>query len=446
MGTGVLDPYLVGRTVDEIRGGGADLWPLALAVAAAGVLRLAFSVSRRLVAGRVSLGVEYDLRNRMYEHLHSLELALLRRPADRPADVARDGRPAGGALLPRLRPDLHRAVGAHDPDRGGRDVRASTPAWPRSSLAPMPFVIWVAFRYGRLNRPATPGGAAAHRRADRGGRGERRRRARGQGLRAGGAPAAALRPRRSSACSTSRWSPPGCAPSTRPLIGFLPQLGLAALLFVGGRQAIDGRDHRSASSWPSTATCCCSPRPMRMLGMALGMAQRAVASGARVFELLDREPRLTAPRRTRPPLPRGRRARGAARRDASATTAASRCCADIDLDGRGRAHGGARGPDRLRQDHARDADPAPLRRRRGARAGGRRRRALGRPGLAAARGGGGLRRRLPVLRQPARQHRLRAPRGERRRGACAAAERAGPRRAASTTCPTASTRSSASAA
>ena len=48
-----------------------DLWPLAIAVTAAGVLRLLFSVSRRLIAGRVSLGVEYDLRNRMYEHLHS---------------------------------------------------------------------------------------------------------------------------------------------------------------------------------------------------------------------------------------------------------------------------------------------------------------------------------------------------------------------------------------
>src|SRR5687767_4410968 len=75
MGTGVLVPYLVGVTVDDIRQGGADLRPLAAAVAAAGVFRLAFSVSRRLVAGKVSLGVEYDLRNRMYEHLHSLELA-----------------------------------------------------------------------------------------------------------------------------------------------------------------------------------------------------------------------------------------------------------------------------------------------------------------------------------------------------------------------------------
>jgi ATP-binding cassette subfamily B protein len=44
--------------------------------------------------------------------------------------------------------------------------------------------------------------------------------------------------------------------------------------------------------------------PMRMLGIALGMAQRAVASGQRVFELLDREPRLTAPPGA-PPLPPG---------------------------------------------------------------------------------------------------------------------------------------------
>ena len=75
IGTGVLIPYLVGRTVNEIRGDGTDLWPLAIAVVVAGFLRLAFSVMRRIVAGQVSLGVEYDLRNRMYQHLHSLELS-----------------------------------------------------------------------------------------------------------------------------------------------------------------------------------------------------------------------------------------------------------------------------------------------------------------------------------------------------------------------------------
>src|SRR3954453_19166375 len=75
MGTGVVIPYLVGRTVDEIRHGGANLWPLAIAVVCTGVARLAFSSGGRVVAGRVSLGVEYDLRNRMYRHLQALELA-----------------------------------------------------------------------------------------------------------------------------------------------------------------------------------------------------------------------------------------------------------------------------------------------------------------------------------------------------------------------------------
>jgi ABC-type multidrug transport system fused ATPase/permease subunit len=45
--------------------------------------------------------------------------------------------------------------------------------------------------------------------------------------------------------------------------------------------------------------------PMRQLGLALGMAQRATASGARLFEILDREPHL----RSKPdalPLPAGR--------------------------------------------------------------------------------------------------------------------------------------------
>ena len=36
-------------------------------------------MSRRLISGRVSLGVEYDLRNRMYRHLQSLELGFFDR-------------------------------------------------------------------------------------------------------------------------------------------------------------------------------------------------------------------------------------------------------------------------------------------------------------------------------------------------------------------------------
>jgi ATP-binding cassette subfamily B protein len=43
---------------------------------------------------------------------------------------------------------------------------------------------------------------------------------------------------------------------------------------------------------------------MRSLGVTLGLAQRATASGARIFQLLDRPPRLTA-RADAPPLPAG---------------------------------------------------------------------------------------------------------------------------------------------
>src|SRR3954465_4059277 len=76
MVAGVAIPALVGETIDAIRHGDDSLfWPYGAAIIGAGVLRLGFSVVRRLVAGRVSLGVEFDLRNRMYSHLQSLELA-----------------------------------------------------------------------------------------------------------------------------------------------------------------------------------------------------------------------------------------------------------------------------------------------------------------------------------------------------------------------------------
>ena len=226
-----------------------------------------------------------------------------------------------------------------------------------------------------------------------------------------------------------------------PFIGFLPQLGLAALLFVGGKQVIDGQlsegDFVAFYGYVLMLT-----GPMRMLGIALGMAQRAVASGERVFELLDRAPRLTAPPDA-PPLPEG--GGRVELRDVSFAYEGARARpARRGHGGRARPHGRARRPDRIGQDHARDADPAALRRRRGRRAGRRRRRARRRPRLAAPRGRDRLRRRLPVLRLAAREHRLRAPRGERGRDPQGSRARR-PRGAARTTCPTGSTRSWASA-
>jgi ATP-binding cassette subfamily B protein len=303
LGMGVLIPALVGQTIDDIRSDqGTDLWPLALAIAGAGVLRLVFSVYRRLIAGRVSLGVEYDMRNRIYEHLQSLELSffdsqqtgqLMSRAT---VDLQAVRFFLGYGLIFILQSALTIVIAAAVMLVVNAELAAV-------ALAPMPFVLWIAFRYGRLNRPATQ--EVQQRIAELTAEAEENV----SGVRVVKAFAQEQRQLLRFRQAVKRVFEQSMV-STRlrafysPFIGFLPQLGLAGILFVGGHQAIDGQisvgDFVAFYGYVLLLT-----GPMRMLGIALGMAQRAVASGARVFELLDREPRLTSPADA-PPLPPGR--------------------------------------------------------------------------------------------------------------------------------------------
>jgi ABC-type multidrug transport system fused ATPase/permease subunit len=301
MGTGVLIPYLVGRTVDDIRGGRVNLWPLAGAILGAAALRFALSAARRLVAGRVSLGVEFDLRNRVYAHLQSLELAFF--------DEQQTGQ-----LMSRSTVDLQSvrfflgyglifmAQSALTILIAGGVMFGVNPVLALVTLAPTPFVVWVAFVYGRKNRPASQ--EVQQRIAELTAEAEENV----SGVRVVKAFAQEERQLARFRQAVKRVFDQSMI-STRlsafysPLIGFLPNLGLAALLFVGGRQAINGTitvgDFVAFYGYVMLLT-----GPMRMLGIALGMAQRAVASGARVFEILDREPRLVAPPDAAP-LPSG---------------------------------------------------------------------------------------------------------------------------------------------
>ncbi len=291
LGMGVLIPYLTGRTVDEISAGGADLWPLALAVAGAGLLRLVFSVVRRLVAGRVSLGVEFDLRNRMYSHLQSLELGffdsqqtgqLMSRST---VDLQSVRFFLGYGLIFILQSAITILVAASV-------MIAVNPELAAVSLAPMPVVIWVAARFGRRNRPASQ--EVQQRIAELTAEAEENV----SGIRVVKAFAREERQLRRFNHAVRRVFDQSMV-STRlrafysPLISFLPQLGLAGLLLVGGRQAIRGTitvgEFVAFYGYVLMLTS-----PVRMLGIALGMAQRAVASGARVFEILDRRPQLVS--------------------------------------------------------------------------------------------------------------------------------------------------------
>src|SRR3954451_3679262 len=292
MAVGVLIPFLVGRTVDEIRKGETNLWPLALAIVAAGLIRLAFSVARRLIAGRVSLGVEYDLRNRMYSHLQSLELAFF--------DTQQTGQ-----LMSRATVDLQAvrfflgyglifmAQSAVTILIAAAVMLTVNPGLAAVALSPTPFVFWAAFRYGRRNRPASQ--EVQQRIAELTAEVEENV----SGIRLVKAFAREERQLARVARSAGRVFGQSMV-STRlrafynPLIAFMPSMGLALLLYVGGRQAVNGTitvgDFVAFYGYVLLLNS-----PVRMLGIALGMAQRAVASGARVFEVLDREPRLTSP-------------------------------------------------------------------------------------------------------------------------------------------------------
>jgi len=302
MGSGVLIPFLVGRAVDAVRQGEATaLWPLAGVILGAGVLRLAFSVARRLVAGRVSLGVEYDLRNRVYGHLQSLELGFF--------DEQQTGQLMSRATVDLQSVRFFLGYGLVFILQSLVTILVAAavmivvdPFLAAVTLAPMPAVLWMAGRYGRRNRPASQ--AVQQRIAELTADAEENI----TGIRVVKAFAQEQRQLARFRRAVARVFSQSMV-STRlrafynPLIAFLPQLGLAAVLLVGGHQVMRGRI-TVGEFVAFYGYVVMLVGPMRMLGIALGMAQRAVASGARVFEVLDREPRIVAPAGA-PPLPPG---------------------------------------------------------------------------------------------------------------------------------------------
>jgi ABC-type multidrug transport system fused ATPase/permease subunit len=303
MGMTVLIPWLVGHTVDAIeRGERPDVLPLAFAIVGAGLLRLGLTFVRRLVAGRVSLGVEFDLRSRIYEHLQALELAFF--------DSQQTGQ-----LMSRATVDLQSirfflgygliflTQNALTLLLASVVMIAIEPWLALLALVPVPFVVLSAMRFNRLSRPALQEVqqriAELTAEAEEGISGIRivKAFAREEHMLA--------RFRRSVARVFDQ-----NVFSTRlrafysPLLGFLPSLGLGVVLLIGGRQVINGGLTLGQFTAFYTYLIMLTG-PMRMLGMALGMAQRAVASGNRLFEILDREPRIQSPP-SAPPLPEGR--------------------------------------------------------------------------------------------------------------------------------------------
>ena len=302
MGATVLIPYLTGRAIDAISAHqrhSLKMWAIAIAVA--GFARLGLSVARRLVAGRVSLGVELDLRNLLYGQLQRLELSFFERQQT-------------GQLMSRATVDLQAvrfflgyglifiAQSLLSILLAAVAMLLLQPELAALALAPVPFVVLIAFSYGRRSRPALQ--EVQQRIAELTAEAEENI----SGVRVVKAFAQEERQLERFSHSVARVFSQAIY-ATRlqakygPMISFLPNLGLALILFVGGRQVIDGT-LTLGSFTAFYAYLLILISPMRTLGYMLGAAQRATASGARIFQVLDRRPGMTTPAGT-PPLPAG---------------------------------------------------------------------------------------------------------------------------------------------
>jgi ATP-binding cassette subfamily B protein len=161
------------------------------------------------------------------------------------------------------------------------------------SLAPVPFVILIAWRYGKHSRPALQ--EAQQRIAELTADAEENV----SGIRVIKAFAQEQRQLGRFHQSVQRVFDQQMT-ATRiqarytPLISFLPNLGLAIVLLVGGIDVI----HHTLSIGAFTAFYAyllMLISPMRTLGYMLSAAQRATASGERIFQILDRAPAMTVP-------------------------------------------------------------------------------------------------------------------------------------------------------
>ena len=277
-------------------------------------------MARRLVAGRVSLGVELDLRRRMYGHLQSLELGFF------------DGQQTG-QLMSRATVDLQSVrfflgYGLIFMLQSALTIVLAAvamffvdPALAAISLLPVPFVVLIAQRYGKKARPALQ--EVQQRVAELTAEVEEDI----SGVRVVKAFAREERQLERFRGRVARVFDQAMF-STRlqafynPLIGFLPQLGLAAILFFGGRQVINGdaqpgRLHRVLHLPADAAVPHADARHLARAGPA-----RDRGRGAAVPDPRPRAAHHEPPGRAG--AARGLRARRAARRDARVRAATAR--------------------------------------------------------------------------------------------------------------------------
>jgi ABC-type multidrug transport system fused ATPase/permease subunit len=304
MACSVTLPYLTGRVIDDVvEGGDRDaLGPLVGAVLLVVAVRMAFGVVRRVVSGHVSLAVEFDLRERLFAHLQAMPVAYF------------DRMPVG-QLMSRATSDL-------------QTVRfflgyglifvfmqaftllivAAILLWMNWGLAILallmgPALLLVAWRYSRRSNPVLidvqQRVGEVTEMAEESAVGIRVIKAFGrEGERTDHFGRTAERAfSRSMDAARIR-------AAYQPLMELIPVLGLGIVLVAGGLLTIEGALTLGefVAFYLYLALLMV---PFRSLGMLVGQAQRAIAGGTRIFEVLDSVPEVVESPHARAPAPGG---------------------------------------------------------------------------------------------------------------------------------------------
>jgi len=270
-------------------------------IALAGLVKALMLVGRRFIAGRQALGVEFDLRNALYSRLLRLSWSFYDRHQT-------------GQLMSRATVDLQgvRFFLGYGLIFFGQHILTVVAAsailffynW-QLALIPFaitPLLVAIAYRYSRASHPILKD--VQQRMADMTTVAEENI----VGVNVVKAFAQEEREERKFAERSERVFTRSLDATRQrafyvPVLSFLPLLAQAAVLLVGGRLVVNGELELGAFI-AFNIYVLMLVMPLRMLGMWIGTAQRAVASGERIFEILD-EPEEIADRPDARPLPAG---------------------------------------------------------------------------------------------------------------------------------------------
>jgi len=285
-GSAITILVLTGAVIDEL-GGDAERRRLTFligAILAVGLVKAALMVGRRFISGRQALGVEYDLRDGLYAHLVRLSFGFYDRHQT-------------GQLMSRATVDLQAVrfflgyglifFAQHVVTIVSVTVVLFVYEWRLAliALAITPLIVGVAYRYSHVSHPVLR--EVQQKLADVATVAEETI----VGVHV--VKSFAQEERRQRAFEDATESVFGESVHANrqralyvPLLTFLPMLAQAAVLLAAGRMVVNGT-LSLGDFFAFNLLLAMLVMPLRMLGMWIGQAQRATASGERIFEVLD---------------------------------------------------------------------------------------------------------------------------------------------------------------